>query len=1604
MRPLPRSWNIRALTATRHRVASVTTGALLVSLAGAAASFGVDPPALPPDENETRPGVQVSVPYFSEPEFLLVAGNERWNVRNRPGGTVAAGYGHVDDALDDAMMATARYDRPGAPTFGGGALSPDREPLDVAFLRPDGDRATSELSGLRKSSWVVTRYDDGSVEITGPVERGMPERYVYGAQNGLTYVGGTVLGDVEGRAFLLVRSDGALIRAEHDDDRNTIREVSEVGGPALAAVPRSYTMFGPGNRVPDAVDLKPAGSETLMTVLLTSGQLEVYRTGFRDDHPSGFDGGLPLSSIGAGLVAQDLSDPAVLDVDFSCMTAERALGSGSPTGQVSTLLGCGAGTSRAGADTLTAGRISVAVGMSIGDTAAVGILTAADYFNEASNGLWSVPTEVPSYTTPCLYTEPGAPSAPPPGSFDVRTVVGVTHLACIQRGDAGDGYIQGYQQPASSSVIRSSSDAIGREPERTFESITFSRTTYDRLHQPGADAGPGDPLPLSEETYSDVESPSIQMQFPCASLLARPPKAGLLIDDCDTSITPGQLGGKQLAPPPSIWKSYTVAAYATAASSGERRLVVGTIPDAGAPSDRTMRSGETPSPYGPSYDRDNFTWTVEPATYFASDIADIRGPDAVDVAGMDVYEVPASPPPLLLAQVARPATTKAVLQVTSTTPRLETSPAVPIAVLQAPPVVEGLGQQTDFTPEFSTSATDSTGITRGKSTRLGAHVSTSVVATAGPGFLGNNARAGGGVEVGFEFMNEVEQSIDQETSLTKGEAYGGSFDDHTVVTRTVQEYVWDGTILDDPTGLGAGQAFTYRVPVGESTQSVPLSSLQESQEVLYGPNGLFAPSLDRIVGGSVPGDPGSYLRGALQAEPSSILERSGGPCRGDFTPPDNPTSFDGELPAVVDPTNPYLSSDPSVPTGPNVVTSTSHDVSLGNELAEGSSIELTDAEARSLLSSKSFDFSATAILKVELEASAGASAKLETDVQVGVDAGWSQSAGVTETLANGTELAATMGNIPYSPADTGDWLKEETYSWRMFMCKAQLGPAGLGQTVWVQGYVVDGYAGSGGLTDLSPAYAVTPTASPVALADPSGTDGNALRCEPERRDGYNRFRWDQDAGSLSSYEVQLESISGGGADVHPVASWGTPKEFNAAVRRYPGDDRPGLVDRPRCLDLPAAGFTDGDLYRWRVVADGFVGNQERSDWEFLRPQVWPPAQVLTLRAPLLLADRSVSVDIVDPAGVRSLRHDVQVVAVDSGTVIEDATDVGATYRTAPLPPGTYEIRAQGWNGHRDADGEKVFTPAVTTDVVIAASQGDEPTAQFSVDGCAGSPCTTAETLRFTDQSIPGAAPLTQWRWSFGDGATSTQRNPTHRFAQPSGNDGYTVELVVSDGQGRTDVFRQQVRVRLAVADADGDGLLDTSDNCPSSSNPDQKDSDGDGTGDACDLTPTGDRDRDVVDDRVDNCTTVANPDQQDTDGDGLGDACDPVPDGILSSRVRVVDAQPVAEDGPERALFRVVLSAPADRQITVSYRTLERDARGGRDYVARRGTLTWRPGERVKEVRVRVLSDARVEGTERFALRVSAPSAGITLAREVGIARIVDSDRPRLARGARSSP
>lgn len=142
-------------------------------------------------------------------------------------------------------------------------------------------------------------------------------------------------------------------------------------------------------------------------------------------------------------------------------------------------------------------------------------------------------------------------------------------------------------------------------------------------------------------------------------------------------------------------------------------------------------------------------------------------------------------------------------------------------------------------------------------------------------------------------------------------------------------------------------------------------------------------------------------------------------------------------------------------------------------------------------------------------------------------------------------------------------------------------------------------------------------------------------------------------------------------------------------------------------------------------------------------------------------------------------------------------------------------------------------------------------------------------------------------------------------------------------------------------DADGDGVNDDSDNCPTDPNSDQLDSDADGQGNACDgvegvcnnaldddsdgavdcddpdcsaditCGEMGEEDAegDGVPNLSDNCPEIANADQADTDGDGLGNECDSHEDNC-SNFLDDDEDDDVDCDDPDCALD-IVCAAPA---------------------------------------------------------------------------------------------
>ncbi|MBT7902310.1 PKD domain-containing protein [Candidatus Woesearchaeota archaeon] len=64
------------------------------------------------------------------------------------------------------------------------------------------------------------------------------------------------------------------------------------------------------------------------------------------------------------------------------------------------------------------------------------------------------------------------------------------------------------------------------------------------------------------------------------------------------------------------------------------------------------------------------------------------------------------------------------------------------------------------------------------------------------------------------------------------------------------------------------------------------------------------------------------------------------------------------------------------------------------------------------------------------------------------------------------------------------------------------------------------------------------------------------------------------------------------------------------------------------------------------------------------------------------------------------------------------------------------------------------------------------------------------TVEFTDMSIEGYDPITNWDWNFGDGDISQEQNPTHEFTDGT----WTISLTVTDSDNSQDTIQQLITV------------------------------------------------------------------------------------------------------------------------------------------------------------------------------------------------------------------
>lgn len=122
-------------------------------------------------------------------------------------------------------------------------------------------------------------------------------------------------------------------------------------------------------------------------------------------------------------------------------------------------------------------------------------------------------------------------------------------------------------------------------------------------------------------------------------------------------------------------------------------------------------------------------------------------------------------------------------------------------------------------------------------------------------------------------------------------------------------------------------------------------------------------------------------------------------------------------------------------------------------------------------------------------------------------------------------------------------------------------------------------------------------------------------------------------------------------------------------------------------------------------------------------------------------------------------------------------------------------------------------------------------------------------------------------------------------------------------------------------------------------------------------------------------------------------------DATVLPRIRVEDtASPEGNSSLPPLVFRITLSAPALAPITVRYRTRDRSAIAGVDYLATSGTLTFNPGQTRASIFVRMLGDFRDEPSRELSLELMSAD-GAVIDRPSAIGTLID-DEPGVGKPA----
>lgn len=459
----------------------------------------------------------------------------------------------------------------------------------------------------------------------------------------------------------------------------------------------------------------------------------------------------------------------------------------------------------------------------------------------------------------------------------------------------------------------------------------------------------------------------------------------------------------------------------------------------------------------------------------------------------------------------------------------------------------------------------------------------------------------------LEIDAKVGAAFSEEHSTTKtvsvSDFYVGRPDEHTIVYKSALSRRLMGQVIESTTGISAGMP---DVPLDIPTGVVTTARTLSSFAAHFPATyAALRPGLEPALPTTI-GNPGTYIT------TDDIDDYCIGTVAGDgvdelLSTPDiqKPDPFKGN---------------PDEHDGPDVLLGQRRHVNAGpgGSVITGNSFSIEEEESAGRFTEMSLGLDVSATLH---------------GIHVGASYEYAWGRGHTSTVAEGVSFTSGVGSIP------NPLLENEQYEWSSFLCRRDIGGT-LGRLpVWVLNYTVDNYAGSGGLEPLGDVALDAPVHSTVVSSTPG-------------------FEWSQDEGTIRSYSLELEAVGANDRrEVHNLAA-----SDDSTVAKERSDVAVGWADLHQTNPL-----LPNQLYRWRVTAIDFFGNETVSPFEFFVTEGPPRDAQLTTSDPGPEAGDPITVTMTHTPAPGPLTYAFNF--GDGTTATQSSPSVEHTYAA----PGVYVI-------------------------------------------------------------------------------------------------------------------------------------------------------------------------------------------------------------------------------------------------------------------------------------------------------------------------------------------